>query len=250
VSNNLKLLFLILFCGIFALTVFNFASAQSCDSSDGWYDVGSPYSCCDGNQNCNQCQNQEYRDYSLTCVATGQTCAAYGQQCTQGACNAWAQGGCIAWGEQQCITGYTQCTAYQQQCTYGYPFCCATGCTGYTQNCQIVYFGPYPQLVCSTVCSSTGCTAYCIPQSCTNVCVATQFVCTNLYLPCAAYEQVCTGYAQNCSQVCTNWQTVCTATGCTYGVTNTRTAKSSCSLVSGQCGYTNQSPSVDSVNSQ
>jgi hypothetical protein len=35
---------------------------EDCDALDGWYDVGQPYACCDGNSSCT-CQDQEYRDY-------------------------------------------------------------------------------------------------------------------------------------------------------------------------------------------
>jgi hypothetical protein len=33
-----------------------------CNLNDGWYDVGLPYACCDGNSACT-CQDQQYRDY-------------------------------------------------------------------------------------------------------------------------------------------------------------------------------------------
>ncbi|MDI6798535.1 MAG: hypothetical protein QMD12_00850 [Candidatus Aenigmarchaeota archaeon] len=40
------------------------SSEYDCDNSDGWYNTGSPYSCCKpGTQEACTCQNQEYRNY-------------------------------------------------------------------------------------------------------------------------------------------------------------------------------------------
>lgn len=34
-----------------------------CSEDDGWYDVDSEYACCDGDDTCQSCQDQEYREY-------------------------------------------------------------------------------------------------------------------------------------------------------------------------------------------
>lgn len=247
-------------------------SAQACDYLDGWYNVGSPYSCCEGEQSC-ECQDQEYRNYNTVCTGWGQTCTAYQTVCAEeGQCCSGYAERCVAWGEQTCLDWQQVCSRYEYQCSQYTTYCSeytyycteyTTYCSVYvqTQNCYCdgamflgICIGSYvctPYEYCaaySTYCSryepfctqySTYCSQY------TQVCTELSLVCSVLYLPCAQYETYCTGYYSCClrtEEVCTNWQPYCTGYGCDYSVTDTRTVQSGCSLVDGQCGYFDNSP--------
>ncbi|GAI31485.1 unnamed protein product, partial [marine sediment metagenome] len=45
-------------------------SCTNCNSLDDWFDLGSSFSCCDGNKACT-CQNQEFRDYFCSEASCG-----------------------------------------------------------------------------------------------------------------------------------------------------------------------------------
>lgn len=253
------------------VSVFLFAhKVMACDA-DGWYNVGSSYSCCEGTESC-QCQDQEYRTYSTVCTAWSQACTSWSTVCAeQGQCCAGYGTRCAVWGwgpqvclsyaqvcsaytQTQVCTGYTQycsnisfvCTAYTTYCAVTYSNCGCTGATflGYCIGSWVC--NPYC-VAYGTSCTQytsvcTGWSIYCSSYSTVTVCSAYTQVCTNLYLPsvCTHYETYCTGYQSCClrtAQVCASWQPYCAAYGCSYSVTNHRTVQSNCSLVNGQCGY-------------
>ncbi len=228
-------------------------SAQACDYLDGWYNVGSSYSCCEGDQSC-QCQDQEYRNYSAVCTSWGQACSSYQTVCVQeGQCCSGYEEGCVAWGQQICGDPYQVCVRYEQQCSQYVTYCSVytSYCSVYTQQqtcyCSgVMLFGScFGTYTCVTVTScsqySTYCsqyTTYCAQY--TPYCAEFTWVCSYLYLPCAEYAQYCTGYYPCClesEEVCASWQPYCASYGCDYSVTDTRTVQSGCSLVDGQCGY-------------
>jgi len=102
-----------------------------CDPRDNWYNIGSSYTCCNGNQVCT-CQDQEYRDYYCsggTCIynVTGSqtvtskcTICNDNNECTTDSCDATLK-----------ACSYTN-VADNTPCTNG--VCCSGTCTiGITQ---------------------------------------------------------------------------------------------------------------------
>jgi hypothetical protein len=267
----------IVFAFIFLFSNFIFAA---CEDSNGWYNVGAPYSCCEGNQSC-QCQDQEYRSYSTVCTSVGQTCTSYSTVCTEQGQRCASYGTrCATWGTQVCIRSHQECVASHNICAEYGPAPCTSyncRCIAWETHCQV--WVPHTTCTCNGVIlwgvciGSYSCVddSYCAIQvtSCTScvlecngwgtppctlyipVCDAYQTVCDELYLPCASYETYCTGYETYCvktEQVCNSWQPYCAAYGCNYGVTNTRTVKSGCASVNGKCGYVaNPPPSVNNL---
>ncbi|MFA7715023.1 MAG: fibronectin type III domain-containing protein, partial [Candidatus Paceibacterota bacterium] len=79
-------------------------SCINCNILDGWYNSGSTYYGCDGNNRCTY-QNQEYRNYS--CSETSCTYSVTNTQTLKSGCAYNAS--CVA-GSNECSSGQTRCT--------------------------------------------------------------------------------------------------------------------------------------------
>lgn len=137
-------------------------SCTDCTSSDGWYDVGLSYDCCDGDQAC-ICQDQQYRsyfcsgtscDYNVTntrTVESGCTTCDDGDSCTASSCsggtcqhNAYCSGT-----DSDCgCTTCTDCSADDGWYDVGSSYDCCD--SGQACNCQDQQYRTYS-------CSGTGC---------------------------------------------------------------------------------------------
>ena len=141
-------------------------SSYDCDNYDGWRNVGSSYSCCDGNKTCT-CQNQEYRDYycsggSCTYSVTNtrtlySNCALVDGQCGYSANQPPVAA--ISCDPSEC--GTTDCYAYT-----GCPFHLINNSTDPNGIADIIKsewdiydWGTDPDLSCSGICNYTPPTA-------------------------------------------------------------------------------------------
>ena len=246
--KNLKIFQLIFFLGIlivFSFFIIDFAEA-SCDDQDGWYNVGSSYSCQRGTESCT-CQNQEYRDYSEGCINWGQSCINWAQRCTNYAqrCVSTAQR-CVSLA-QRCVSTAQRCVSLAQRCVSTAQRCLSLGwrCTSYAQRCSQcsrLVCAQYGQeryckssgyicpswwrswmgtWLCSWGCKSWGTRSVCVSWrteyyicNCGPVyCASGYYYCTGYETYCTRYETYCTRYETYCTgyeTYCTNWQTYCT----------------------------------------
>lgn len=263
---NIQLIFFSLALTVALFAFSGLASADSCDYLDGWYNSGSPYPCCQGQESCS-CQPQQYLDYYLTCTAWGQECTGYQQVCTQTSTR------------QVCEQQYTGTTYICHPKTVCLPMPCQN-VTTYVNVCNttLIYIPPYccgytTLRYCSSYCSGVTWFQYCIGDVVT-VCTDTTFCSCNqpgayVYITTCApvpvttcvpqpdfcfpdcdweavpqYQTVChtESYCSQYSQQCAGWTPVCAATGCASSATGSRTLYNSCSLVDGQCGYEENHP--------
>jgi hypothetical protein len=209
-SKNFQLIFFLGILIIFAFGIVASAKADSCDAKDGWYYVGSTYSCCQGEESCT-CQDQEYRDYSWKCVDAEQVCEEWGQRCTD-----WRQ----------------ECVAYERVCAEW-----ECGCCGYVLECA--FWGAY---TCCGWDAEGNCIHWC------PVCTEWVLRCSDPCMICISWEYVCTEWRDVCydwEPYCVSYTYVCTRYECVPRVTDTQTLYSDCSLVPGQCGFSPPPLSVE-----
>jgi hypothetical protein len=183
-------------------------TCTNCNNSDGWYDFGSAYACCDGSNICT-CQDQKYRDYycagtsctytetSTRMVTSGCSYCSYGcsgSQCNQ--CSADEHCG----GSWICSSSYT-CMSYIR------PICGSGVCRDdywhYDSVCNCNTYNTYridnncPNACPSTYVSGNTCyyNPYCSGGSCT-------YANSDPNKPATYYSSGGTCY-YNCSVTCT-----------------------------------------------
>jgi len=95
-----------------------------CSASDGWYNVGGTYACCDGTSACAICQDQEFRNFS--CSGTECTYAVTDTQTLKGDCTSCGDGdtcdngGCVSSFTYFTTCGDPTCVGYTDK---GLPLC-------------------------------------------------------------------------------------------------------------------------------
>jgi hypothetical protein len=212
------------------------AACVDCTASDGWYEVGAAYGCCEGSFRC-VCQDRQYRTHrcngtscafdvtSTDLVRSGCEACSDGDACTQDLCNSGVcafPAHCAGTATSCGCTTCADCTASNGWYNVGAPYACCSG-TSSCSSCQ-------DQELRSYNCTGTGCTYTVIgANTLTNGCsacndgnVCTQNQCSGAGV--CSYPAHCAGTSTSCGcTTCTNctlssgWYNVGAAYACCNG---------------------------------